>query len=683
MVEPLFSKFKEDKVRMLSVQDHKGMLQVHGEIHQVKQMLSSAIIVKVKGTWQDSVLSQREEGMHHDPGVADGQVTQTIIHNAAFQTDDLDAYDSDCDDISSAKAVLMANLSSCDSYVLSEMANHATNWDKANTESKIVNESLIAELERYKERVKILEERFNVDLSSHENFNDTKFVAFETEIDTLKQTLPKHVQEKEFLLTTLNGFKMEFKQRESKSIDKEIVLENKKKELETLFLNKLSEYFGKCFVPQQELSAEQMFWLQNSNKNSEEPSTSNTPVKIVKIEVPSELPKDLTIPIRSYDYDLAKPKMILVYCEVQTVFTQIEAVVEQCSVDRKCCEIQQKQFLIENDRLLDKIISQDIVNIVLNSSVVICDYENKNDDSVVICNKCLELEAELVKKNDVFIELSKRFSNLEQHFISLKVSMQLSQENFQKDKSCDNQIDPEIQEYFEQNDLQVQLHAKDTVISKLKETIHSLRDNANPARVKQDIDEIETINIELEHSVAKSLFENEKLHKEKEHLKKTYNELYDSIKPTRVHAKEQSLKNELRKLKGKTMINTVVSKPHATTIALGMFKLDLEPLALKVLKNKDAHLDYIKHSREHADIFLEIVKSTRALRDLDSNLDSALIGSTGASGSKLTGNTKNNKISQSSSNNKTNKVEAQSRSVKSRKNKKYRVAKTECNAYVM
>ncbi|GKB69119.1 hypothetical protein Tco_0930531 [Tanacetum coccineum] len=56
-----------------------------------------------------------------DPGVADGQVAQKITHNKAFQTDDLDAYDSDYDDISSAKAVLMANLSSCDSDVLSEV----------------------------------------------------------------------------------------------------------------------------------------------------------------------------------------------------------------------------------------------------------------------------------------------------------------------------------------------------------------------------------------------------------------------------------------------------------------------------------------------------------------------------------------------------------------------------------
>ncbi|GKC31919.1 hypothetical protein Tco_1039213 [Tanacetum coccineum] len=39
---------------------------------------------------------------------------------AAFQTDDLDTFDSDCDDVPSAKAVLMANLSSYDSDVLSE-----------------------------------------------------------------------------------------------------------------------------------------------------------------------------------------------------------------------------------------------------------------------------------------------------------------------------------------------------------------------------------------------------------------------------------------------------------------------------------------------------------------------------------------------------------------------------------
>nr|GFB86950.1 hypothetical protein [Tanacetum cinerariifolium] len=45
----------------------------------------------------------------------------TIPHNAIFQTKDLDAHDTDCDDLSSVKAVLIANLSSCDPEVLFEV----------------------------------------------------------------------------------------------------------------------------------------------------------------------------------------------------------------------------------------------------------------------------------------------------------------------------------------------------------------------------------------------------------------------------------------------------------------------------------------------------------------------------------------------------------------------------------
>ncbi|GKC81083.1 hypothetical protein Tco_1136800, partial [Tanacetum coccineum] len=120
-----------------------------------------------------------------------------------------------------------------------------------------------------------------------------------------------------------------------------------------------------------------------------------------------------------------------------------------------------------------------------------------------------------------------------------------------------------------------------------------------------------------------------------------------------------ALKNELRKLKRKTVIDIVVLKPHVTTTAPGMFKLDLEPLAPKV------------NSHKQKDSNQPLLHST------------GLMGSIGDNGSKPTGNTKNNRISQSSSSNKTNKVEDQSRSVKSRKNKKNHVAKTECNAYVM
>ncbi|GJS37080.1 hypothetical protein Tco_0535462 [Tanacetum coccineum] len=178
---------------------------------------------------------QVQNYVSNDPGIPDRQAAHTTIpQNAAFQTEDLDAYDSDCDDVSSAKAVLIANLSSCNSDVLSKYSeqlhidetsdNEITNLDKQNQENQLVNESLSAELARYKERVKQFKERQNVNLSQHEILIDSqmddmirdrnaKFAAFQIEIDILKQDLSKHVKEKESLSTKLTVFKTEFKEK--------------------------------------------------------------------------------------------------------------------------------------------------------------------------------------------------------------------------------------------------------------------------------------------------------------------------------------------------------------------------------------------------------------------------------------------------------------------------------------
>ncbi|GKF20461.1 hypothetical protein Tco_0069099, partial [Tanacetum coccineum] len=61
------------------------------------------------------------ETMHSAKEAKKFCVVQGEVDNSAFQTKDLDAYDLDCDDISSIKAVLMANLSSYNSDVLSEV----------------------------------------------------------------------------------------------------------------------------------------------------------------------------------------------------------------------------------------------------------------------------------------------------------------------------------------------------------------------------------------------------------------------------------------------------------------------------------------------------------------------------------------------------------------------------------
>ncbi|GJX04020.1 hypothetical protein Tco_0189936 [Tanacetum coccineum] len=101
-----------------------------------------------------------------------------------------------------------------------------------------------------------------------------------------------------------------------------------------------------------------------------------------------------------------------------------------------------------------------------------------------------------------------------------------------------DQESPEFREFFEINDLKDQLQAKTILICNLKNQIKSVKEASNEANVKHDIDVLETINIELESSVAKLLAENEKLNKENEHLKQTYKELYDSIKKTRIQTKD-------------------------------------------------------------------------------------------------------------------------------------------------
>nr|GFC37754.1 hypothetical protein [Tanacetum cinerariifolium] len=67
---------------------------------------------------------QRELDFLADPGMAESSTNQTVVTtNAAYQADDLDAYDSDCDELNSAKVALMVNLSHYGSDNLAEVNN--------------------------------------------------------------------------------------------------------------------------------------------------------------------------------------------------------------------------------------------------------------------------------------------------------------------------------------------------------------------------------------------------------------------------------------------------------------------------------------------------------------------------------------------------------------------------------
>ncbi|GJR12347.1 hypothetical protein Tco_0794999 [Tanacetum coccineum] len=121
-----------------------------------------------------------------------------------------------------AEVALMANLSHYRSDALIEI----------NLDNKSVNDILTVELERHKEQVKVLKEGQNIDLRSNDNVSDSS--AQSIEIDHLKQTLSEHLKEKESLMQTVTLLKNDFKNEESRNIDREIRLEKKIKQLDNI-----------------------------------------------------------------------------------------------------------------------------------------------------------------------------------------------------------------------------------------------------------------------------------------------------------------------------------------------------------------------------------------------------------------------------------------------------------------
>ncbi|GJT14427.1 retrovirus-related pol polyprotein from transposon TNT 1-94 [Tanacetum coccineum] len=300
------------------------------------------------------------------------------------------------------------------------------------------------------------------------------------------------------------------------------------------------------------------------------------------------------------------------------------------------------KVLNENERLLEQVINKDIVNIIMNSSV------NNASVNMNECVKCLTLENELLNKKDfvekeIYDKLFKSFTTLEKHCISLEVDTQLNQEIFQRNNFVSNQSAPSFDQLFELNELKAQSQEKDTVIKKLKERIKSLSGKLNEDKIKKDLEEIETINIELDHRVSKLIAENE-------HLKQTYKQLYDSIKPARIRSKEQcddlinqvnlksakifdlnaslrekvlvitARKDDLKRLKGKALVDNAVMK-H--TIYLEMLEIDVEPINPKLLNKKTAHSAYIKHTQEEATVLRDLVEQVKSKYLLDHSLESA------------------------------------------------------------
>ncbi|GJY99854.1 hypothetical protein Tco_0517284 [Tanacetum coccineum] len=514
------------------------------------------------------------------------------------RTDDLDAYDFDCDDISSLKVVLMANLSSYDSdilseylqqtqnmiiqdtnsstqqdamilYVIEQMSNQVTNCYKTDLENKRVNKSLTAKLERYKERVKTFEQRFNVDLNSREKLIDSQIDdmiqdknALKQEIDSLKQTLSKHVNEKESLLQTFTVFKKETKEKERKNMDKEIELEKTIKKLDNIAY-KVALYDGSViskkhdviFVVDEEetLSLDE---LPLSNPKSKKLDIIQTPVEI---EVSKEL-----------------PKISLVKTSFQKLKNHLASFDKGVKVRTTPDAIIKGSWGFEHTK---KVFKEEVIPFINSLQASFKDFENGLHS----------------KLNEVKMVFNQMEAAVDQYVMNIIMHVDYVLTSvIHADNKCLVDANLESERLIQENDHLFELLLSQDIVHIC---VNSFATLTNYAKIEQHYIDEYSEDLMLKAELAK-----------KEHMveKKFFDKV---VLRSRLDAKDVSIANlrkHIKSLKGKNVVEKDVRQNNPNVIAPRMFKLDLEPLAPKLLNNRDAHIDYIKHSREHADTLREI-----------------------------------------------------------------------------
>nr|GEX97532.1 integrase, catalytic region, zinc finger, CCHC-type, peptidase aspartic, catalytic [Tanacetum cinerariifolium] len=295
------------------------------------------------------VLQDKELEFLANPGTTESSSNHTVItNNAAYQADDLDAYDSDCDEINSAKIALMANLThyGSDNLVEERVLNELKHDEKAfsSYESSQEIESLKHTLSEYLKEKESLEQKITIlknDFQKEESRNIDRELALEKQVKELNNIVFKRSQSAQtvHMLTKPQVFYNHFtrqaldfqnpcylkkaQQLKPKLYDGRIIeksdavvipdieetlmlteesrskmIEKQKdpqmtemkmitKPINYAILNQLSTDFKTRFVPQIELSAEQAFWSQYSVQTDEPNLFATTTI----VEVPKELPK--------------------------------------------------------------------------------------------------------------------------------------------------------------------------------------------------------------------------------------------------------------------------------------------------------------------------------------------------------------------------------------------------------
>ncbi|GJR61278.1 hypothetical protein Tco_1503440 [Tanacetum coccineum] len=184
-------------------------------------------VLLVQAQANGQILHEEELAFLADPGIAEVDLMENLSHYGSDalaevhnpENMDNNMINQDVQAMSSSEqsnATIQNSNSSAQQdalilYVIEQLKTQVVICTKINLDNKSVNDTLTAELERYKEQVKVLKKGQNVDLKSNDKVSDSSAQC--VEIDHLKQTLSKHLKEKESLMQTVTLLKNDLRKK--------------------------------------------------------------------------------------------------------------------------------------------------------------------------------------------------------------------------------------------------------------------------------------------------------------------------------------------------------------------------------------------------------------------------------------------------------------------------------------
>ncbi|GJT41854.1 hypothetical protein Tco_0941719 [Tanacetum coccineum] len=324
----------------------------------------------------------------------------------------------------------------------------------------------------------------------------------------------------------------------------------KKKKVKVIPPEYSKENYLTTFTPHKQLTPEQIFWsddiLKQKAKALKERANDPRPITAMTVYPPNTPAKLVPgiLPIKKHFEGIQKAFTKEVK-EMKEIFEQMEAEVDQNSVDKKSAEIKRKNLLIEDENLIVDCLSKDVFYAATDSVLIVSRFSELHKAYTVEQARCIELEAELSTlkdkiQKDYHSEIIKRFSNLEIDHLNLQLKYQNLKERFGNNKSQPSQDTPEFDTVFELNKMKASLQGKDSTIKKLTVQISQLMETRSEADCTFDFRALDFQITQLTEKVTALQEQNDLFRAENAKIKQHYKELYDSIKITRVKTIENT-----------------------------------------------------------------------------------------------------------------------------------------------